>query len=156
MKSTLINRIRLAVVSGVLVLAGVVVLAVPSASAVSVDPCLEPAPVAGEDDGVPGLPTVICTPEGADTVSPYVTINNPSTDSFRRNQTVLVTALAMDNVGVVNTEIYVNGTLEASAPGGYAAASWTPTAKGTYTLTAKAYDAAGNVGTSSALTVFVK
>jgi hypothetical protein len=140
---TRINRIRLAFASSMLVLAAVVGVAVPSSAApfTPVDPC-DPSPVAGED----GEPVVFCTPGGTDTVSPVVHINNPTTTTVKRGQTVLITSLGIDNVGVVSGKIYVNGVLIGNSNGSTAAASWTPTVRGQYTIMAEARDAAGNVG----------
>ncbi|MBI3328838.1 MAG: fibronectin type III domain-containing protein, partial [Nitrospinae bacterium] len=70
---------------------------------------------------------------------------------------VLVTATASDNVGVSKVEFYLDGIwqrTDSSAPYSW---SWDTTrfANRSYTLVAKAYDAAGNVGTSSPVTVTV-
>ena len=62
------------------------------------------------------------------------------------------TATATDNVGVTKVEYYVDGTLKGTAtasPYTFAFTS-TPLADGSHSLVAKAYDAAGNVGTSAA------
>lgn len=148
---TLIKRIQLAVASSMLVLVGAAGFVAPSAAAVPIAPPCEP--VIGED----GEPVNICSPEPVvDTVAPHVSINNPDAGvTLKRNQTLLVTALAADNVGVVKVELYANGSLLSTSNGNTGGASWTPTQKGTNTLTAKAYDAAGNVGTAI-LTVTVR
>lgn len=142
MKSTLINRIRLAGVSSALVAVGAVTLLVPSASA-SLLPGTCPPPVLG-DDGQPV--TVECDPISVDVLAPVVRINNPTTTTLKRNQPVLITALATDNVSVSTTELYVDNMLVDSAPGSTSGATWTPTQKGSHTITAKAYDPSGNVG----------
>jgi len=69
--------------------------------------------------------------------------------------TVSVTASASDNVGVTKVEFYVNGALKGSDTTTPYLYSWNTSslAAGTYTLMAKAYDAAGNVGQSSNLSV---
>ena len=71
--------------------------------------------------------------------------------------TTTVSASASDNVGVTSVEFYVDGTLKAtdtSTPYNFA---WdtTTAANASHSLTTKAYDAAGNVGTSSAVSVTV-
>lgn len=71
--------------------------------------------------------------------------------------TATVNATAGDNVGVAKVEFYVNGTLrstDTAAPYNFA---WNTAtfANGSYTLSAKAYDAAGNVGQSASVTVTV-
>jgi len=70
---------------------------------------------------------------------------------------VSVTASASDNVGVTKVEFYVNGTLSSTATASPYSYNWNTVtvANDSYTLSAKAYDAAGNVGQSSAVTVIV-
>ncbi|WP_239031628.1 Ig-like domain-containing protein [Geomonas diazotrophica] len=82
-------------------------------------------------------------------VPPVVGITSPSA-SATVTGSVAVWVSAVDNVGVSNVELYVNGNLLASGNSAPYAFNW-PTASlapGQYTLTAKAYDAAGNVGTA--------
>jgi serine protease len=71
--------------------------------------------------------------------------------------TVTVTATASDDVGVTKIELYVDGTLLASGTASPFSAPWNTSgaANGAHLLTSKAYDAAGNVGTSSAVPVTV-
>jgi hypothetical protein len=70
---------------------------------------------------------------------------------------VTVSASATDNVGVTKVELYVDGTLLGSAAAAAASATWdtTKATNASHTITAKAYDAAGNVGTSAAVPVTV-
>ena len=66
--------------------------------------------------------------------------------------TITLSATASDNVGVTRVEFYVDGVLKGSdttSPYSMTLNS-TTLANGSHALTAKAYDAAGNVGTSSA------
>jgi len=89
-------------------------------------------------------------------VSPVVSITSPSGNATVSG-TVSVIANASDNVGVDKVEFYVNGILQAtdtSTPYQY---SWNSIsiAAGSYTLMAKAYDAAGNVGQSANIAVDV-
>ncbi|MBJ6801439.1 Ig-like domain-containing protein [Geomonas propionica] len=82
-------------------------------------------------------------------VPPVVGITAPSANAAVTGS-VAVWVNAADNVGVSNVELYVNGNLLASANSAPYAFNW-PTASlapGQYTLTAKAYDAAGNVGST--------
>ncbi len=88
--------------------------------------------------------------------SPTTSISYPANNASVGG-TVAITASATDNVGVTSVGFYVNGVLQGtdtSAPYTY---SWNTSslASGTYTLTSRAYDAAGNVGESSAVTVTV-
>ena len=67
--------------------------------------------------------------------------------------TISLSATATDNVGVTRVEFYVDGALKGTstaAPYALSLASTTLT-NGTHSLVAKAYDAAGNIGTSIAV-----
>ena len=68
-----------------------------------------------------------------------------------------VTATATDNVSVTKVEFYFDGVLKATDTSTPYSWSWdtTTAANGGHTLLTKAYDAAGNVGTSAAVTVTV-
>ncbi len=66
---------------------------------------------------------------------------------------ITLSATATDNVGVTKVEFYVDGVLkgtDTTSPYSMALDS-TTLANGSHTLVAKAYDAAGNVGTSSSV-----
>ena len=96
-----------------------------------------------------GTPTLAPT---ADTISPTVSITNPLNGAtVKRGSTVTITASALDNVGVTKVEFSVNKTFlctDTTAP--YTCVWAVPGKRGiTYTLTAKAYDAAGNTGTGT-------
>jgi hypothetical protein len=92
----------------------------------------------------------------ADTEFPTVSITAPSPGEI--SGTINVTADAGDNVGVVDVEFFLNGTslgaADGSAPYSF---SWNTTSvvNGTYTLTARARDAAGNTTTSTEVIVTV-
>lgn len=91
-----------------------------------------------------------------DSAPPVVSISSP-TDTSTVNGTVNITANATDDIGVTKVEFYINGNLVdtvAAAPYSY---SWNTTtgADGDYALVARAYDAAGNTGTSSIVSVKV-
>lgn len=91
-----------------------------------------------------------------DTTVPTVVLNAPSNNStYTVGDTVTLTAAASDNVGVSKVEFYVDGMLmstDTSTPFSY---DWETTGvtTGTHLLSAKAYDAAGNVATSTNVTV---
>ena len=92
----------------------------------------------------------------ADTTAPVTAITAPAANATVSG-TTSITASATDNVGVSRVEFYVSGVLkgtDTSAPYAY---SWntTSTANGSYSLTSRAYDAAGNVGQSAAVSVTV-
>jgi hypothetical protein len=69
---------------------------------------------------------------------------------------VTIGVSASDNVGVTKVECYINDVLASTSTTG--SFSWNTTAysNGSYALRAKAYDAAGNVGTSAATTVSIQ
>ena len=81
-----------------------------------------------------------------DTTPPTATASESGSSAI-----ITLSATATDNVGVTNVEFYVDGTLKGSdnsSPYALALDS-TTLANGSHTLVAKAYDAAGNVGTSA-------
>jgi len=92
-----------------------------------------------------------------DTTAPAVSVTAP-TGGSTVSGSVSVTAAASDSVGVSKVEFYVNGALQATDTASPYSFSWNTTSlsDGSYTLTAKAYDAAGNMGTSSNVSVTVK
>ena len=82
-----------------------------------------------------------------DTTAPTVSASESGTSG-----TITLSATASDNVGVTNVEFYVDGVLKGAdntSPYSMTLNSTTLT-NGSHSLTAKAYDAAGNVATSSA------
>ena len=90
-----------------------------------------------------------------DTVAPTVSITQPVNVST--TGTTTVSASASDNLAVTRVELWANNALQAtltSAPYNF---SWNTASLtlGSYTLVAKAYDAAGNVGLSSNVVVTV-
>jgi len=89
-------------------------------------------------------------------VSPEVSLTSP-TDNETISGTISVDATASDNVGVTSVEFYANGHLLAAtnvAPYSYI---WDTElfVNGMYALSAKAYDAAGNVGQTGNVNVNV-
>jgi len=72
--------------------------------------------------------------------------------------TVSVTATASDNVGVTQMQLLIDGSVAASNTNATSLSfSWdtTKVANGSHTIVSKAFDAAGNVGTSATVTVTV-
>lgn len=83
---------------------------------------------------------------GGDTTPPTATASETGSSG-----TITLSASASDNVGVSKVEFYVDGVLkgsDTSSPYSITLDS-TSLANGSHTLTAKAYDAANNVGTST-------
>jgi hypothetical protein len=91
-----------------------------------------------------------------DTTKPTVSVTAPASNAAVSG-TAPVTVSATDNVGVTKVEFYVNGALQGTDSASPYTFSWNTAsvANGSYTLTAKAYDAAGNVGQSASTTVTV-
>ena len=94
-------------------------------------------------------------PPPSDTTPPTVSLSSPTGGTV--SGTVTVSANATDNVGVTRVDFFVNGTLKASDSTSPYQYSWNTTtlANGSATLRATAYDAAGNIGQSSTVTVNV-
>ena len=93
----------------------------------------------------------------ADTTPPTVSISSAAPGPFTAPTSLAINATASDNVGVTKVEFYDGATLKAtdtSAPFSYA---WSIVAAdaGSHTWTAKAHDAANNVGTSTGLVLTV-
>jgi hypothetical protein len=93
---------------------------------------------------------------GGDTTAPTTSLTAPAAGATVSGTTT-ISASASDNVGVSKVEFYVDSALkgtDTSSPYSY---SWDTTAysNGAHTLYTKAYDAAGNVGTSSSRSVTV-
>ena len=93
---------------------------------------------------------------GVDTQAPFATISAPIGDSTVSGL-ANVNVSATDNIGVAKVEFRVNGTLVGTDTASPYQFSWdtSKVVNGTATLTAVAYDAAGNVGPSSAVSVNV-
>src|SRR5204863_4421656 len=71
--------------------------------------------------------------------------------------TTTVSASASDNVGVTKVEFYLDGVLKSTDTTSPYSWSWdtTTATNASHTLVSKAYDAAGNIGTSATITVTV-
>lgn len=92
-----------------------------------------------------------------DTTPPSATICAPANGSTVSG-TASVAVSGSDNVGVTRLECYLDGALAASSATASATFSWdtTTATNGSHNLQAKAYDAAGNSGASSLVTVTVQ
>ncbi len=89
-------------------------------------------------------------------IAPTTAVTSPS-DGTNVGGNVNVMVEANDNVGVVNVELYKDNALLGSSSTSPYTFAWTTTseAEGPHTFISKAYDAAGNVGTSSAIVLNV-
>ena len=91
-----------------------------------------------------------------DAIPPTAVMTSPSDgSSIPRKSTITMTAAASDNVGVVRVEFYANGQLQCADGSASSSCAWKvpPRMGRTYQLQAKAFDAHGNVGASSIVTV---
>jgi hypothetical protein len=95
-------------------------------------------------------------PPSTDTTPPTVTISAPIAGTMVSG-TITVSVSAADNVGVTKVELYLDGSLFAQDSLAPYTFTWdtTKTTAGNYTLTAVAYDAAGNRTTSAPVSVIV-
>jgi hypothetical protein len=93
-------------------------------------------------------------PTVTDSTAPAAKITSPTSGSTLGKKAT-IKASATDNVGVVRIEVFANGKLVGTATGSSANINWNTAklSKGTHTVTALAYDAAGNVGTAPAVSV---
>jgi hypothetical protein len=93
---------------------------------------------------------------GADATPPTVSLTAP-TSGARVSGTTTLTASASDGVGVTRVEFLDGTTLLGTDTTAPYSLAWNTTgvASGSHTLKARAYDAAGNVGTSASVSVTV-
>src|SRR5579859_1102188 len=97
------------------------------------------------------------TTPGGDTTPPTTSITSPA-NGATVSGTVAITATASDNVGVTQMQILIDGAVAASNTNATSLSfNWNTTsvANGSHTIVSKAFDAAGNIGTSSTVTVTV-
>jgi hypothetical protein len=98
----------------------------------------------------------VATGGPADTTPPTTSITAPA-NGATVSGTVSVTASASDNVGVTKVEFYLDSVLKSTST--TSPYSWsfntTTVANGSHTLQSKAYDAAGNIGSSATISVTV-
>lgn len=93
----------------------------------------------------------------ADTIAPTAQVLSPTPGSVVSG-TAAINISASDNVAVNHVDLCLNGTVVASSTTASATFSWDTTqyGNGSYSIQAKAYDGAGNVGTSSSVAVTVQ
>jgi subtilisin family serine protease len=95
-------------------------------------------------------------PPPGDTTPPTTSITSPA-NGATVSGSVTVSANASDNVGVSRVELYADGSLVGSDTSSPYAVAWNTAAvsNGGHSLQTRAYDASGNVGSSSAVSVTV-
>ncbi len=136
----------------------------PSATPAQVETALEGNATSGVLSSVgTGSPNLLlysgfitCGGGGGDTTAPTTSISSPSSGSTVSGTTT-ISASASDNVGVTKVEFYAGSSLIGTDTSAPYSLSWNTTsvANGGYSLTTKAYDAAGNVGSSTSVSVTV-
>jgi hypothetical protein len=102
-----------------------------------------------------GIVTPPPPPPPSDTTPPTVSLTAPTSGATVSGSSVTLSANASDNVGVTSVEFYLDGNpinTDSTSPYSFLWDSRT-VANGSYGITAKAYDAAGNVTTSVARTI---
>lgn len=117
----------------------------------------------GGNSAVSGVVTITVYPrtgEAGDNIAPTVFVLYPITGTIVRN-TVQVSVDMQDNVGVARAEFYVDGALTHSQnnPAAPWIFNWDTSSKAdslSHSLYVKAFDAAGNVGTSGLLIVTIQ
>ncbi len=95
----------------------------------------------------PASACVAVTP--ADSTPPTVAITQPAVDVEVIGPYVNVTATASDNVEVVKVEFFVNNVIHSSDLSAPFTTQINTIAPGTYSVVARAHDAAGNIGVSA-------
>jgi hypothetical protein len=109
------------------------------------------------DPGVAENPSEATTRR--DTTPPTVSLTSPvRLATYSVPRAVTLTADAADNVGVTRVDFYDASTLVGTATSAPFRTTWTVSRpmNGAHTLTAKAYDSAGNVATSTPVSVTVR
>jgi len=93
---------------------------------------------------------------GGDTTSPTTSITAPISSATVINM-INLTATATDNTAATKVDFLVDGAVKGSSTASPYTYSWNTkaVANGTHTLQTKAYDAAGNVGSSAVVSVTV-
>jgi len=95
-------------------------------------------------------------PAPADTIVPTVSITSP-TNGANVTGNITLTASATDNVGVTKVDFLIDGSVAGTVTSSPYNLPWNSTAvtDGTHSLQARGYDAAGNVGSSTLVTLTV-
>jgi len=109
-------------------------------------------------DRIVAVSDTTCVPTGlgdncnvpTDTTAPTVTLTAPA-EAASVSGTVTLSATASDNVGVTKVEFYDNSTLVSTDTSSPYSASWNSAGaqNGSHLISARAYDAAGNVSSDS-------
>jgi chitodextrinase len=87
----------------------------------------------------------------ADTTAPAVSITSPDNNVILKGANVNINASATDNVKVIKMELYIDATFVTQTSVSSLTYRWNMknVSKGIHTIVVRAYDAAGNIGSSS-------
>jgi len=114
---------------------------------------------AGDYTGSPSLrPKLNLTySDGSHAIAPTVSVASPAAGAVVRGSSVVLAAAASDDRRVDKVEFYVDGSLVGSSTAAPYTYTWNSSlvANGSHTVTAKAYDDAGNTTTSSGVGITV-
>ena len=93
-----------------------------------------------------------------DTQSPTISITAPANGASLRKNKITMAAQASDNVGVTRVEFYVDNVLRCTDTAAPYRCSWSAPGgpSRTVRLDAKAYDAAGNVGSAPSINITIR
>lgn len=96
-------------------------------------------------------PVVVTVQSSQDTQAPQVTITAPADGSALFFNKTKLSAIATDNVQVTRMELRIDGSLHTTSASGKISTMWQTrqVASGSHAIEVKAFDAAGNVGTST-------
>jgi len=119
--------------------------------------------VATDPSGNSGTASVVVSvvappPPTPDTVPPTLRITSPANGITVTNGNLAVSAAAQDNVGVKEVCLYIDNVQQYCGLSASYSFNWNirKAASGTHLITAKAWDAAGNVGTANPVSVTVR
>jgi hypothetical protein len=98
-------------------------------------------------------------PVTIDNTAPIVTLLSPESGAELQvdpGSAVVVEVAVADNLGIERVEIFVDRRTAATLTEGPYSIRWTPAAAGEHTLSARAYDQAGNFAESEPVTISVR
>jgi subtilisin family serine protease len=123
--------------------------------AVNGSPSPAPAPAPTTTTTTSTTTTMLVQP-ASDSIAPSISILSPSAGATV-SRSVSVSVKASDNVGVSKVALYVDGSLVGTSTSAPFTINWNTkkTAVGSHNISVKAWDAAGNVGSSATVTVNV-
>lgn len=90
-----------------------------------------------------------------DTVAPVAAVTSPTNGTTIKGTSQNISFSATDNVAVTKLQLIIDGTVMVTTTSSSATYTWNTrsVSKGSHTIKAVAYDAAGNIGTSTTVTV---